>query len=185
MTVRRSISKLSHHEKIGDCEQSKRKMDCHFDRKQIIMRTRLSDSIDISQIAVKSTATHLQLIIIIKNKRNFTHFWHTAKLYKQWSSWHSGDGSKNIQNKVINAGQFFCLSPRQSRCQHCCLETSGCTHILEKYTAYRKAKNLSIYLSQSWETAKYYAEQTIINISTSISYHDHQVFILYICTLFS
>ena len=27
------------------------------------MRTRLSDSIDISQIAVKSTATHLQLII--------------------------------------------------------------------------------------------------------------------------
>ena len=73
MTVRRSISKLSQHEKIGDCEQSKRKMDCHFDRKQpeshvfqIIMRTRLSDSIDISQIAVKSTATHLQLIIIIK-----------------------------------------------------------------------------------------------------------------------
>ena len=89
VTVRRSISKRSHQEKIGDCEQSKRKMDCHFDRKQpeshvfqIIMRTRLSDSIDISQIAVKSTATHLQLIIIIKNKWNFTHFWHTAKLYK-------------------------------------------------------------------------------------------------------
>ena len=35
---------------------------------QIIIRTRLSDSIDISQINVKSTATHLQLIIIIKNK---------------------------------------------------------------------------------------------------------------------
>ena len=59
------------------------------------------------------------------------------------------------------------------------------THIWEIYCISLSTEFKQWYLSQSWETAKYYAEWTIINISTSVSYHDHQVFILYFFTLFS
>ena len=119
VTVRRSISKLSQHEKIGDCEQSKRKMDCDFDRKQpeshvfqIIMRTRLSDSIDISQIAVKSTATHLQLIIIIKiNEISLT--FDIPPNFTSNGPVGIVEMALKIYKKVINTGEFFLSQSKQ------------------------------------------------------------------------